>query len=299
MAAMSLTHLNTLLHLARKGTMIAVADELGYTPGAVSQQISALERCVGTALIGRSGRNVILTDAGVVLAAHAETILRDERAARDAVRAVENDAAAPAALGVFGSTAGVLLAPIVAEARRRYPLLDLRSRELDVDDAVAAVQRGQVDAAFGVEYPHHPMPRTADVETVTLRTERFGLAVAGGTSPAAVMDLGAAAGWDWIMPAPDTQFGLAVRAACRDAGFEPRVRHEITDTAVSLALAGAGLGATFVTDLMVELNNRVHIDRIGLTQEVTRRVVLVRAAGSAVRPSVRALTEVVRAVVAE
>ncbi len=295
---LNLTHLTTLLALSQQGTMVAVAEELGYTPGAVSQQVAALERSVGTRLITKVGRNVALTDAGTVLARHADTLLRAERSARDAIRDVDEHAAAPATLGVFGSTAGVLLAPVVAEAKRRFPRLDLRSRELDVDDVGTAAQRGIVDAAFGVEYPHHPVPRYDDIETLTLRTEHFGLAVSRhGADPGHAVDLADTASWEWIMPSADTRFGLAVRAACRDAGFEPKVRHEITDTAVSLALVAAGLGATFVTDLMVDLAHRGDIRRIPLTRPVPRRVVFIRSTDAGSRPTVRALTEVVQAVV--
>jgi LysR family transcriptional regulator, glycine cleavage system transcriptional activator len=34
------------------------------TPSAVSQQIQSLEVSLGTTLIGKSGRNVVLTEAG-------------------------------------------------------------------------------------------------------------------------------------------------------------------------------------------------------------------------------------------
>ncbi|HET6736828.1 LysR family transcriptional regulator, partial [Mycobacterium sp.] len=65
---LSLGQLTTLRELARRGTMVAVAEELGYTPGAVSQQIAALEKSVNARLITRVGRKVVLTDAGAVLA---------------------------------------------------------------------------------------------------------------------------------------------------------------------------------------------------------------------------------------
>lgn len=50
--------------VARTGSVTRAADELGVTPSAVSQQIQSLEVSLGTALIGKSGRNVVLTEAG-------------------------------------------------------------------------------------------------------------------------------------------------------------------------------------------------------------------------------------------
>ncbi|MFC9761027.1 LysR family transcriptional regulator [Rhodococcus jostii] len=297
---MSLAHLVALRELARRGTMVAVAEELGYTAGAVSQQIAALEKAVGSRLVTRVGRNVVLTDSGTVLAEHAVKILSAEQRALDALRAVHDDVAAPLLLGTFGSTAAALLPPVVAAAQRKYQHLALSSRELDVDEAATAVQRGQVDVAFGLDYPNSPMPRTPDIEMITLRSERFGLAVSSGAygiRTEGTIDLREAAEWNWILPPAETQFGRAVRIACRQEGFEPIVRHEIVDTAVSLALAGKGLGAAPVTDMMIRLNSSVPIIRVDLEQEIGRRIVLIRLAGSETRPTVRAITDIVRAAV--
>lgn len=49
---------------ARAGSISRAAEELGVTPSAVSQQIHALEAHIGTALMMKSGRGVVLTEAG-------------------------------------------------------------------------------------------------------------------------------------------------------------------------------------------------------------------------------------------
>lgn len=49
---------------ARVGSISKAADELGVTPSAVSQQIRALEAHIGTALMTKAGRGVVLTEAG-------------------------------------------------------------------------------------------------------------------------------------------------------------------------------------------------------------------------------------------
>jgi LysR family glycine cleavage system transcriptional activator len=49
---------------ARAGSISRAADELGVTPSAVSQQIHALEAHIGTALMAKAGRGVVLTEAG-------------------------------------------------------------------------------------------------------------------------------------------------------------------------------------------------------------------------------------------
>jgi DNA-binding transcriptional LysR family regulator len=297
---LNLAQLTTLRELARRGTMVAVADELGYTPGAVSQQIAALEKSVNTRLITKVGRTVALTDAGIVLAEHADRVLAAERAAMDAVLNVRDHVAAPVLLGTFGSTAAALLPAVVARANEAYPQMRLRSLELDVDDALDSVARGRVDAAFGLDYPSVPLPRVAGVDIITLREEPFGLAVspgAYGMRTESRIDLRDAAGWNWILPPSGTHYGAAIRTVCRQHGFEPTASHEIIDTAVTLALASKGLGVAPVTDMMIGLNSSVPIIRIALLQKIVRKIVLIRPEGADARPTVRAVTEIVQEVI--
>src|SRR5204862_6537785 len=62
--------LRLLLELSRRGSMRAVADELGYTTSTVSQQLAVLAREAGATLIEPEGRRVRLTPAGRRLAEH-------------------------------------------------------------------------------------------------------------------------------------------------------------------------------------------------------------------------------------
>jgi DNA-binding transcriptional LysR family regulator len=72
---MDLHRLRLLRELEARGTMTRVADALAFTPSAVSQQLARLEQETGLTLLERIGRGVRLTDAGRLLAAHAERIL--------------------------------------------------------------------------------------------------------------------------------------------------------------------------------------------------------------------------------
>lgn len=294
--------LRTLLELTRSTTMTAAAVALGYTPGAVSQHIAALERATGVALVRRAGRGVELTDAGQTLATHAERILA---AQADAVAALERGRAEVTArlrLGVFGTAAAALLPPALHRLRVRHPGVRVESREVDVDQAYAEVCAGRVDLALGLDYPDAPLARDGAVELVRLRSERFALAVPsrcppGDGAPAAPRDrlrLADAAAWGWILPAPGSYYGRAFRTACRRAGFEPRVVHEVTDTAISLAMVGAGLGVAPLTELMLRLRS-AGIVAVPLVEAVERHIVVAVGAAARHRPSVAALLHALRA----
>lgn len=68
--------LKLLRELALRGTIVAVAEALSFSPSAVSQQLAVLEREAGVPLLERTGRRVRLTPAGENLARHAEAILQ-------------------------------------------------------------------------------------------------------------------------------------------------------------------------------------------------------------------------------
>ena len=282
--------LRSLHELARVGTIAAVAEATGYTPGAISQQLAGLERAVGRSLLIRVGRGVRLTDAGETLAAHAERLLQSQEAARHALEAFGDEVAATIRVATFASSAATLLAPSIAAATAEHPRLKVRTLEVDVDAVADLVARGDADLAFGLDYPDAPVPQAPNLELIRVATESFRLAVPDGWDSAESIALSDAAGWDWILPPSETNYGRATRAACRRAGFEPRVVHLVTDTAISQAMVAQALGTTLVTRMMLALAPAGGFRAVRLRDDIQRHVVLVRRIAEGDRPAVRAMT---------
>jgi DNA-binding transcriptional LysR family regulator len=63
-----LTSLETLLAVARTGSLSAASQQLGVTQQAVSARIRSVESRAGVALIARTSRGSALTPEGVVVA---------------------------------------------------------------------------------------------------------------------------------------------------------------------------------------------------------------------------------------
>lgn len=55
---------------ARAGSFRLAAEEMGVTPGAVAQQVRALEADLGLMLFHREGRGLVLTESGRGYAGH-------------------------------------------------------------------------------------------------------------------------------------------------------------------------------------------------------------------------------------
>lgn len=300
---LNLTQLATLRELVRRGTLAAAAEHLGYTPGAVSQHVSSLEHALGVPLVQRSGRQLVLTDAGRIMADYASRMLSLEAEAIAVTRSVEGGAAGPLVVGTWGSTAVGLLAPIVERMAAEYPEVVVSSREVDVDEAAASVRHGDVDIAFGLDYADAPMPREPRLSVVELHHETFVVAVAPTTGTRSRRRKAIAeelAALSWILAPESSQFGRAVRAGFRRRGVEPRVVHEVTDTGACLQLAASGLGATVMTDLMRRLNPTLALTTLEMVDPLTRRIVLITRGGpTPQREPVRVFVEVAQTLVAE
>ncbi|MFF7232487.1 LysR substrate-binding domain-containing protein [Streptomyces sioyaensis] len=288
--------LRSLVELTRRGTITAAAQALGYTPGGVSQQIAALEKAAGMELLRRVGRRVELTDAGRTLACHAERILSTEAEAVEALERTRQEVSGVLQVGLFATAAAEILPPALQEVRRVHPGLTVHSRDMDVDEVQRAVSSGAVDLALGLDYPDVPIPREPAVRVRQLYRERFALAVpAGSLAGCEVVGLADTQELGWILPSPGSYYGRAVRTACRRAGIEPRVEHEVTDTAATLALVEAGIGVSTVTDLMLGLRAS-RLDVVRLRERIERHIVVLFRSSAEHRPTVAALVEVLRAV---
>ncbi|WP_098955698.1 LysR family transcriptional regulator [Pseudonocardia sp. N23] len=156
---------------------VAVAEELHFGRAALrlgiaqpplSRAVQQLERRLGVTLLERGSRGVALTGAGAVL-------LREGRAALDAVAAAERRtrrAAAPA-----GSPGLVLVTKAGASTELLSKLLDAYAAEpgaVDVDVVLCGIgeqERYLRDGRADVALLHRPFDSTAGLDTEELLTE--------------------------------------------------------------------------------------------------------------------------------
>lgn len=75
MRSLDLALLRAFLEVGERGTVAAAAAALGYTPPAVSQQLSRLEDALSTTLFDRVGNRLRLSGAGAALVPLAEQVL--------------------------------------------------------------------------------------------------------------------------------------------------------------------------------------------------------------------------------
>ncbi|MCC7126263.1 MAG: LysR family transcriptional regulator [Acidobacteria bacterium] len=117
---MDLAQLEAFLAVIREGSFSAAAKALYRTQPAISQTIKRLEDEVGRPLFDRASRRGLLTDAGQVLAVHAERLINFRQQALAALDDVRNLRAGRLTLAANEMTCLYLL-PMLHEYRRLYP----------------------------------------------------------------------------------------------------------------------------------------------------------------------------------
>jgi DNA-binding transcriptional LysR family regulator len=285
---MELRRLRLLRELEVRGTVGAVGHALGYTPSAVSQQLAALEREAGARLLEPAGRGVRLTDAGRVLAAHAQILLGQLEAAEAELAAATRTVAGTVRVAAFQTALLQIVAPALEDVAASQPGVRLEVVEAEVEEALPALGTGALDLVVGDEYDGLPRPRPAGIERERLLREQVRVILpaghpAAGAPRVALSRLRDAA---WASGQPGTAHREVLARTCRAlGGFEPDVRHRTNDLMALLRLVRTSRAVTFLPDLVWAADpGDGLVARIPAEGEVGRDVILLARADSGARP---------------
>lgn len=173
---LDLRRLEILRCFAARGTITATAADLGYSPSAISQQLAALEREAGTALVERTAQRASLTDAGRELAEHAARILAAVETAQSRMRARAGTVSGRVTVSCIPALATVL-APHLAALRGEHPELAVVAHETGSTVAAAAVLDRRYDLAVIDDWSARPPAESAGLSVHRLRREEVVLAI--------------------------------------------------------------------------------------------------------------------------
>jgi DNA-binding transcriptional LysR family regulator len=244
--------------VADRGSFTRAAQDLHVAQQAVSQQVKALEDLLGVTLLERSSRRVTLTPEGVVFLADCRRVLAGADRAARRVQAAARGEAGTLRLVYSLVSAFETVPALIARLGEDYPLLKVDSREVFGSDVAGLLLDGRCDVALAplTSYPEELRQRTVrrevvrvavgeghrfadreQVELPSLRDERFEL-------------------WPREM---SPGYYDAIVAACRAAGFEPRVdEHGAGSTVWGYIAQGRGIGLV-VSSLIEQLPRGVKL----------------------------------------
>ena len=259
---MDLRHVKTFVAVAEQGTVSKAALSLRVAQPALSRRINDLEGELGVRLFDRVRKRLVLTGEGERLLAECRNVLSavdslSERAQslRRADAGMLKVAATPQMIdGVFST--------FLHRFAARYPNVQIKLSEAVGTESLAKLERGELHLAIsylqtiqaeGSEFETFPLP---PLEFLAVGHEALRLGSGGN------IEIGSLAAYPLLLP--DTSFGVRTTfdAACRLAGFKPRIFIESRAPHALLALAEAGHGVAIVPSVLPTHRYRLRIARI-------------------------------------
>lgn len=229
------------------GSVHAAAINLDYTPSAISQHLTALQRETGLVLLERVGRGLRPTPAGLALAADADDVLARLGETDALIADLRSGRTGRLSIAYFASVGAVWLPPVVRRITRDFPGVRLRLRlsdEMPGDpderaDLHLMVARDGFTPGAGFTMHHlvddpyvavvpdtHPLAGSPQVDLPELATECW-------------IDNDFSGGW----------CRRNLLDSCAAAGFSPPFFVETHDYRSAMAFVAAGVGITVLPAL--------------------------------------------------
>lgn len=262
---LDLAKVATLREVIAQRSFSAAGQTLGLTQPAVSRQISVLERQLGTQLVRRTQRGVQATEAGRVLASHADAILERVGLAEAQVAEIAGLRRGRLRLGSFFTALVYLSAELTTVLEARHPEL-FRSQASVVEDqlvdratAFRRLAAGELDLAIVFEHEFEPGEAPPDIEVVPLFDDpTCALLPAGHRLAHAKSVTPDQLGGDAWIRAHDGSAATLVDHVLLTAGRRPRIvgAGHGDEPVEAQAFVAAGRGVTVAHELNVILDPR-------------------------------------------
>lgn len=278
------------------GSFTGAARELGYSQPAISQQMKALEKALGTPIFIRSGRGLLLTEAGRMLEAHADPILQGLARAEARVRAVVEMRSGTVRICTFPSASATLVPAMFSRLRALYPDIRIVLSESEPPASFEQLSAGECDLALAFTFGVADEPvEEAFLRVPLIRDPLVVLLHAGHPlAGAASLDLRDLADEPWIAGCP--RCNVHFHQICAEAGFDPDVVCATDDNLSVQSLVASGLGAALMPNLVVSFTRHANIVAVPLSLPPTRTISAYTWTRSTEIPIVRECLEVLQEV---
>jgi DNA-binding transcriptional LysR family regulator len=245
----TLRQLEVFTAVARRLSYTGAAEDLNLTQPAVFAQVRQLEAQIGEPLIERTGRRLLITEAGGLVLRSAAAILAEVERIEAGIAALRGLSAGRLDLAVV-STAKYTLPWLIGPFSRAHPGIDIRLTVGNRSDLLDRFADQRDDL-----YILGAVPGDIDADHVPLAENPIVVVAApdhplAGKRAVALADL---AGFPLVMREQGSGTRRAAEAHFAEAGLVPRIHYELgANEAVKQAVI-AGLGPAILSRGTVEL----------------------------------------------
>lgn len=139
------------LNVAKEQSFTKAAQQLHITQPTLSRQLAALEEELGVSLFERSGRNITLTEEGILLKRRALEILDLEERTLDELKGRDGIVEGTVTIGCGEFTVVETLAEICKTYQEKYPRVQIALHTATADTISEMMNKGLVDIGLFME----------------------------------------------------------------------------------------------------------------------------------------------------
>jgi len=286
-------HLLYFWTVAREGSIAAATKKLNLTQPTISAQLRQLEESLGEKLFEKSGRGLVLTEAGHVALRYADEIFALGRELRDTLRDRPTGKPKRVTIGIADVVPKLVAYRVLRPAFETATEIEMVCRESSSEVLLGLLGQHEVDLVI----------TDAPASGAALRTYNHLLGESGTTFFAAPA-LAASAkkqfpkslhGAPLLLPGEGTQLRRALELWLDSTGIAPRRIGQFDDLALMTAFGRAGTGifpapSAIEDEIEAQYNVRV----VGRLPEVKERFYAVSAERKIKNPIVSAITAAAR-----
>jgi LysR family transcriptional regulator, nitrogen assimilation regulatory protein len=236
---MELLEIRYFLETVKAGSLSRAAVVLGISQPSLSRQIQKLERSLRAELFYRHGRGMALTAEGVEFHSVANSVIDQLVNVQSRFQARRRAVCGNIDLGVSGTIASLLAAPLMMRIKAEHPDIRLRIREGLSSVLAEWVEWARVDLAILYE-----SRAGANILGTPLLLEDLFLVEPIGTKCSGPVRLRELADKPLLLPGKDNGLRRVVDESCRMNGVELRWLAEIDCVDAAKQLVAAGHYAT-------------------------------------------------------
>ncbi|WP_374679179.1 LysR family transcriptional regulator [Piscinibacter sp.] len=287
---MNLTQLRYFVRVAEMGSFSKAAIELDVAQPALSRQVRLLETDLRVTLLQRTGRGVLLTEAGKRLYDHAVSILQLVAHAREDISANRGEATGRIVIGLPPSMGRMLTLPLVDAFKQHLPRARLAIVEGLSAHIVEWISTGRVDLGL----IHNPDANPA-IETIHVLDEPLCLVSAskGAARKAAPLPFTELVKLPLVLPEPSHAIRKLLETQAALAGLKLNIAYEVSSVSAILELVRSGHGHAVLAPSAIAASGQAAAFRMRPLAESVLRSTLCMAV-SAHKPATPLLKQATR-----
>lgn len=229
--------------VARNQSFTKASTELHISQPSLSQAIKLTEKECNCQLLERNTRKVYLSEAGIIFLKHSRNMLKQLKIVNEEMSEVQNIGAGIINIGIIESSK-YWIPKILTIFQKHYPTVKVSITELiDINRIKEALINYDIHLSIAPSQPKNPVNKYSHIYK-----ERFEVVVPAGHRLIRQKDIKLTdlKQEKFILCKEGFQTRQIIVEACKNAGFEPNISHQLERLETACSLVEAGLGITIL-----------------------------------------------------